>query len=151
MRVSGILMVTILRWDIAMLLGAMTCSACAPCFAQAQSAPSNSGFTIPRQELSRALLQLAHDAGRNVLFAPDLGRGKVSAPVKSAATFEEALREMLAESGLSYRRESDGSITLSAAKRHEPSAPEHPPRTGQASGGVSPENESEIVVTARHR
>ena len=115
MRPFGDSIVSIRPLRLALILSSAICAASLSVGASAADpAPAHSGFTVGRQELGRALLQLARASGRNILFSPDLVRGKTSAGVTSASTFEDALKGILAGSGLTYALESDGSITGNA-------------------------------------
>lgn len=80
-------------------------------FASVQAKP----LDIPAQPLDRALLDLAEATGTRLIYDADMTRGKRSAELAGDYTTSEALRRLLAGSGLRHRINGDGSITLEAA------------------------------------
>lgn len=134
---------------LALLASAM---ALAPLAVQAQSAQT---YNLAAQPMAATLRQLAQTSGRNILFSPDVTRGKISAPVRGAANFDAALRAALAGSGLTYTIEADGSATVVAAK---PAARQAAARTrgGQAAEPKTAADSSddmieELVVYGRNQ
>ena len=55
---------------------------------------------LPAQPLEQTLTTLAQQAGRRLLVAPDLVAGKMAPAVQGSLTVDEALRQVLAGSGL---------------------------------------------------
>jgi len=92
---------------------AVLASAAAPAFAlQASSeAQARTAFNIPSQELGRALQVLSRDTGLQIVFDPGLTRGRTSNAVSGTMTAREALRRMIAGSGVEVR-EVRGVLTL---------------------------------------
>ncbi|MBJ7311893.1 TonB-dependent receptor [Rugamonas sp. CCM 8940] len=93
------------------LLLALALSAPAPTYA----APASIEFSIAAQPLGRALNELARQAGMVLLADARLTQGRVSPPLKGAFSVAEALRQLLAGSGLRAEVRADGSIILTAA------------------------------------
>jgi iron complex outermembrane receptor protein len=60
-------------------------------------------FNVAGQSLGKALTDLASQANINVMFDEPEVKGKRSAPLQMDATLDEALTQMLADTGLSYR------------------------------------------------
>lgn len=117
-----------------LLLGtmvAMPLLSAAPAFAAEARA-----YAIPAQELSAALVELARQSGRNLLFSPDVVKGRRSAAVSGSMSFESALNTMLAGSGLAGTIAADGSVTITAA------------RLAAAAPSTGPDTAEEIVVNA---
>ena len=69
-------------------------------------------FEIPRQSLSSALLAFAEQSELEVLFDTRIAQGKTSPGVRGSYTSEQALRQLLAGSNLSYRYTSARAVTL---------------------------------------
>ncbi|MDC8756367.1 TonB-dependent receptor [Janthinobacterium fluminis] len=81
----------------------------------ALAAPAASvAFSIAAQPLGRALNELARQAGMVVLADARLTAGRQSPPLQGAYSVAEALRQLLAGSGLRAEVRSDGSIILTA-------------------------------------
>tara|TARA_A100001391_G_scaffold184201_1_gene151864 strand:- start:4894 stop:7200 length:2307 start_codon:yes stop_codon:yes gene_type:complete len=70
---------------------------------------------IPTQPLDAALAELAEATGVQLLYDADITRGKQSPALRGDYPATEALQRLLAGSGLRYRRNEDGSLTLEAA------------------------------------
>lgn len=118
-----------------LLIGAMAMTpALLPAAGQAQEAQRS--YTITAQDLGPALVSLAQQSGRNLLFSPDVVKGKKSSPVTGAPSFEAALEQMLAGTGLAGTIAADGSVTITAARLASA-----PPTEG-------PDSAEEIVVNA---
>ncbi|MFC7332313.1 TonB-dependent receptor domain-containing protein [Rhodocista pekingensis] len=123
--------------------------------AQPGPAPAAAAYSIPSQDLSAALLSLASQSGRNILFNPAAVADKRSAPVTRADSFEAALDALLVGTGLVAQVAPDGSGTVtplptgSAPSRPAPKAPP-PAAMGPAAVGLN-EPLEEIVVTAQKR
>ncbi len=73
--------------------------------ARAQVAPveARTRFDIPAQPLSRALIAFSHAAGLQLFLDAGLARGRNAPAVGGNLTNAEALNQLLAGSGLSYR------------------------------------------------
>ena len=72
--------------------------------------------------MSKALAQLAREAGIELLFDDRLVEGLKAKPIHGELSIKEALNQLLGGSGLGYRTGADGVIVLFAAPT--PSAPE---------------------------
>jgi iron complex outermembrane recepter protein len=132
----------------AALLSTCICSlACvvdAPAWAARASATPSATLSLPAQELGDALLAIGRQFGRNVLFDASLVRGLRAPPVEQAATFEVALQQALAGSGLRYSLGVDGSAVIRRAEASL-SAGRRAPGAGVA------DDVNEIVVTANKK
>lgn len=120
----------------ALLLGTLLAApVLLPPIAAAQDAPARA-FTIPAQDLATALVTLARESGRNLLFAPEAVAGKRSAAVRGSTSFDAALAAMLAGTGLIADVAGDGSVTIAAA------------RTVAGGDAAAPQTAADIIVTA---
>ncbi|WP_133490031.1 TonB-dependent siderophore receptor [Alcanivorax sp. 24] len=90
----------------------------------AQAAPLN----LPAQSLDQALLDLADATGVTLIYDTVLTQDKQSPALRGNYSATAALDQLLAGSGLRYRRNDDGSYTLEAApaqssRAHSPARP----------------------------
>src|SRR5215470_9408911 len=79
-------------------------------------------FTVAAQALGLALAQLGRESGREIILSADLVRGRQTAGVRSAASFEQALEALLAGTGLIWRVNEAGTIVIEsqpAQREHE--------------------------------
>lgn len=76
-----------------------------------KSADARVAIAIPAQDLGRALNTLSRDTGLSIVFDPVLTRGRTSNAVTGAMTPREALRRMIAGSGIEAR-EAGGVLSL---------------------------------------
>lgn len=72
-------------------------------------------FDIPAQPLAQALTAFGRRSGLQVAFDPAVVAGKTSKAVTGAMTPEQALRQLLAGSGLAYQFTSPRAVTVSGA------------------------------------
>ncbi|OZI71871.1 TonB-dependent siderophore receptor [Bordetella genomosp. 12] len=100
MRIS----LSALAISIAVMCGTLP----APVQAQAASVP----FSIPAQPLSKALLQLGEQASLQIFFPQDIVDGYTAPAVTGSLPPEEALRRLLAGTGIEFRR-TGNNISLS--------------------------------------
>jgi len=70
-------------------------------------------FDIPAQPLGQALTAFGRQSGLQVAFDPAAAAGKISAAVSGSMTAEQALRQLLGGSGLSYQFTSARAVTVS--------------------------------------
>jgi len=99
-------------------------------------------FDIPAQPLTAALNQFGIQSGSAVLFKADVTGEKVSRPLSGAADPELALASMLDGTGLSYRREGQAFVIVSASD----------PQSGSAAGdGADAGTVQALIVTAQKR
>ncbi|UZK67323.1 TonB-dependent receptor [Sphingomonas sp. M1-B02] len=125
-----------------------------PLGAEAQAAV---GISITRQDMSTALLTFSRQSGRQILFAPELVRGKMANPVNGQRNLDAALAEILRGSGLSFRATSGGGyLILGEARRvtisQEVARPAPAPAPAQdipeaAAEAPQEEESAEIVVS----
>lgn len=123
------------RGAVTALLCAAAGGALAPSAALAgpgRSADVARRFDLPAQPLSQALNQLALRSDREILYSPNLTKGRRSLPLSGTFTAEDALTRLLAGSGLTVRLEGRSFLVLPAPKPLEeidspPSAPVAPP------------------------
>ncbi|MCS6317715.1 MAG: TonB-dependent receptor plug domain-containing protein, partial [Nitrospira sp.] len=118
-------------------------------------------YQIAPQSLNTALRDFALTSGLQVSFPDDVAVGRTSREVAGAYTPEEALSELLAGSGLSFRFTSVDTVTLERAhpsgKSQAPAGEEHQAapaagstRSTASSSGVKPVVVPEIVVKDVH-
>ncbi len=108
MRESGI------GWACVLWLALGVVWAVMPSQAGAQQAEVRT-FAIAPQPLSSALLRFAEQSGLEVLFDARIAQGQSSPGVQGRYTSDQALRQLLAGSGLSYRYVSINTVTLERA------------------------------------
>jgi outer membrane receptor protein involved in Fe transport len=126
----------------ALLAGCATV-AFSPTFALAQSQPQpRVSYDIPAQDLGAALTQFGQQSEREIVFSADLARNKKARPVAGEMTSGEALAMLLADTGLTYRTSSNGSIIVEASD----------PQSGSAAGdGADSGTVQALIVTAQKR
>ncbi len=116
-------------------------------------------FDIKPQPLASALNTLALQSHRQILFTPEVVKGKTTPGVKGTLTVDAALAELLAGTGLSSAKSADGMILVSrpdAKGTSAPSDPSNAPNSTLADPGPTtqtPRAESleEVIVTAQKR
>jgi len=122
--------------------------AIAPACAQARVQP----IAIEAGPLDAALLKLSADTGVLVLVDPALVKGKTAPALKGPMTPDEALGRLLRGTGLTFRRDRDGSyVVVRAQARAEPPPVRspRPPALDQAAVPVG--TIEEVIVTAEKR
>jgi iron complex outermembrane receptor protein len=97
-------------------------------------------FAIPRQSLASALSTFSEQAGRPVLYRPEIASAKVSPGASGALQTEVALNQLLNGTGLSWTRDGDTFLIVKA---------DTGPQSGSAAGGGA-EVEA-LIVTAQKR
>jgi len=99
-------------------------------------------FDIPAQPLTAALNQFGIQSGSAVLFKADVTGAKVSRPLTGPADPEMGLAMMLDGTGLSYRRDGQAFVIVSASD----------PQSGSAAGdGADSGTVQALIVTAQKR
>lgn len=83
--------------------------------AQAYAEDDKRHFDIPAQSLASALQQLANQSGRAMLYAEQSAAGKTSPALRGEFSVEEAVRQLINGSGLTYSIGADGTVTLKPA------------------------------------
>lgn len=104
---------------------------------------STINFDIPSQPLPSALNAYAKQAGIQIFFPSKQIATIPSAPLKGALTGEEALRRLIAGSGLEVAQRSGGTIMLRQARRPTPTAS----ADGAPLSADTAETVEEIIVT----
>jgi outer membrane receptor protein involved in Fe transport len=115
--------------------------------AQAQSTPQIN-YNIPAQDLGKALTDLARQSNREIYFSSDLTRGKRAPAVKGAVSTDQALRQLLAGSGLTYKLAASGAITIERELGNGPNGAE----TASLPGGDAAQSDkgiAEILVVGK--
>lgn len=79
-------------------------------------------FNIAAQPVSQALRAYAQQSGDQIVFYSDIGKGRESAPVEGSFTRQEALRRLLENTGLKYRRVNAKTIAISTDAPARPEA-----------------------------
>ncbi len=139
---------------------AITALPVVPALAAAQPIERRS-YDIPSQELARALEHFGRQSGKAVLFDPARLIGVRSPSLKGSYTPEEALRKLLAGSGLTVHRANAGSYVVDVARPQPPVPPrgrpaaslriDKTPAEPQEIAAIEPEPEAEqaaeITVT----
>jgi iron complex outermembrane receptor protein len=128
-------------------VGALCAAAALPAAAQTRT------YSVPSQPLDAALMQLAREADRSVVFTPDVAAGRRSSAVNAAPSFEAALALMLRGTGLTYRVGSGGVATViraGAAPSARP-APATPRPVSSAPAAPAAGEVAEVVVTVQKR
>jgi len=82
---------------------------------QQSQAGRTASFDIPAQPLAQALTALGQQAGLQIAVSNALVAGKTSTAVSGVMTAEQALRQLLAGTGVAYRFTSANAVTVSAA------------------------------------
>ncbi len=82
---------------------------------QQAQATRTAPYDIPAQPLAQALTALGQQAGLQVVVNNAAVAGKTSAPVKGTMSAEQALQQLLAGTGISYRFTSPNAVTISGA------------------------------------
>lgn len=134
------------RGSALLLLCAVALGMTAPVAVAGARKPTAYRFHMPAQPLSQALNQLAVRSDREILFSPALTRARLSPPLIGVFTPEEALRRLLAGSGLTVRTEGR-SFLIVPGPRPAPSVEESAPAT--PSPATAPLDV--VVVTALRR
>jgi outer membrane receptor protein involved in Fe transport len=99
-------------------------------------------FNIAPQPLASALNQFGAQSDTAVLVRPDLAGSKMTRGVSGAASAEIALNTLLEGTGLTYRREGDTFLIVSASD----------PQSGSAAGdGADQGTVQALIVTAQKR
>jgi Secretin and TonB N terminus short domain len=90
--------------------------------AQESKTPSAYNLTIPAEPLADALNDLAQQSGLQILFSSDLVARLRSAPLKGSVTADEAMRHLLANTGLRFEFVNPHTIAIFAASGSPPGA-----------------------------
>lgn len=131
----------------ALLVGAAV--GCVATLAGPSFASTQSAFSVARQPLGDALLELSRSSGRNILFSPAAVGNRTGQAISNAGSLPMALDQLLAGSGLIWRASADGSITVTQdlpSTLQAPSAGQS--RIGDVNDAVQVDD---VIVTAQKR
>jgi iron complex outermembrane receptor protein len=114
--------------------------------AAAQSQTVN--LNIPAQDLGRALNTFARQSNQQLLYSPDLVRGRRAPALAGSYAPDQALRKLLNDSGISVSRTANGAFVLAAAQPAPGGAqPARPPQQAAPAPAKKGDEEQEIVIT----
>ena len=122
----------------AALLAGSAALALSPGSALAQQ-EGRAAYNIPAQDLGTALTQFGQQSEREIVFSADLTRNRKAPTLVGELTSDQALRLLLADSGLTYRTTPGGSIIV------EPEGGSSP-QSASAGGDIEA-----LIVTAQKR
>ena len=88
-----------------------------PYSVQAEALEPEKSYSIASQDLGSALREFAIASGKDVVFDPILVQGKTAQGLHGELTDEEALRRILAGSGLTFERIDSGAFVIHALER----------------------------------
>jgi outer membrane receptor protein involved in Fe transport len=117
------------------LLASAAIAAAVP--ARAQDAPIIN-YNIPAQDLGKSLTDFARQSNREIYFSSDLTRGKQAPKIRGQLSTDQALQQLLAGSGLTYKLDASGAFTIVRDPGNGKSAPE---------GASFDQNNTAITVT----
>jgi len=109
------------------------------------AAQTSIDWRIERQDLSSALIAFSRQSGRQLLFSPEIVRGKIARPLRGRMEPTRALSALLRGSGLSYREASGGTILIEPARAAQ--APADPAPAG-AQAQPAPQTSGATTETA---
>ncbi|WP_129776897.1 TonB-dependent receptor [Peristeroidobacter soli] len=89
--------------------------------AAAADAQAVTEWDLPEQPLAKSLREIAAQTESNILFDKKLVNAQSAPPLKMKATTEQALKQLLEGTGLTYRHLDDKTVTIQLASA-EPSA-----------------------------
>jgi len=112
-------------------------------------APQTYAFNLPQQSLSAALRDYARISGRQIIFTEDLVAGLSSRPLQGQFSAEEALRQLLAGTGLVIEYSSSGAVMIRREQRAEAPQPAPGVPAGSAAGLVGGPVETVAVTGSR--
>lgn len=81
-----------------------------------RSSPAMERFDIQAQPLSKALRAYAQQTGEQVVFFSEVGKGRKSSLVSGQYTRDQALQELLRNTGLMYQRLNARTVAISATE-----------------------------------
>lgn len=111
----------------------------------AQTSQAKVRLDIPAKNLGVALSDFARQSNQQLLYAPDLVRGKTSTSIDGQFTPEEGLRALLVGTNLHFSTSSSGAFLLSAEGNVNATA------TAAAAGATDDSASQPIIVTAEKR
>jgi len=124
-----------------MLAGAVAILTC-PAATWAQASTEYT-FSLPAQNLAASLRAVSRQTGQSIVASGDLVRGRRAPAITGSLTVEEAVRALLAESGLELRRVGEGLVIVNAGESESQTPAE-------LAGGGPQTGSDTIVVTGSH-
>jgi iron complex outermembrane receptor protein len=129
-----------LLFGTAMVVGTL----CIPMYSMAQAqtqtapapAPAQQAFDIPAQPLAAALDAFARHAGWQVGYPAVLAQGRTSGAVRGRMSPVDALAQLLAGTGLTYRTTGPNTVTLAELPAHSGGATTLPAVTVEGHAGA---------------
>ena len=123
--------------------------------ASAQSLTDRKDFNIQAQALDSALIEFSKIAGIPVIAATDVVANKQAVGIKETGTVENALRDLLAGTGLTYRVAGGSAVTIVAiGSPKDPGSQKSevaPAAGAPQSGTQTPGDLETVTVTAERR
>ena len=119
----------------------LMCGAAVAALAIATGAQAQTRISIAPQPLDTALNELGAQGNQQVLIRSDVATGKMTRGVSDAPSFEVALGELLQGTGLTWRREGETFLIVSATD----------PQPGSAAGDGAEGTVEALIVTAQKR
>lgn len=115
----------------------------------ANAAQTVTDWDLPAQPLADSLRAVAAGSDSNILFDRKLVAGQAARPLKTQASADEALTQLLEGTGLTYRHVDDKTVTIQLAQAQPARTPVRIQRRGTASSDtpVRLGQIEEIVVT----
>src|SRR6185369_12134303 len=126
----------------------------APAASQSTTQSRAVHFSIAPSDLQSALLQLASQADVQVVANAEDTRGLSTKGLSGEFSLQEALTRLLEGSGLQYKLDAGGTITIMrevAAQMHQSAAQDPPGTASFHRAAYEPESLEEIVVTSQKR
>jgi iron complex outermembrane recepter protein len=102
-------------------------------------------ISVQSQDLGDALNQLARQTNVQIVFRPELVRGRQAPALSGNLTTQQALDRMLEGTGLTYRSSGENAYVILAQANQDPQSP------SGADQSASSAQEEEIIVTAQKR
>lgn len=90
--------------------------------ATAANAQAMTDWDLPEQPLAKSLREIAAQTDSNIIFDKKLVNDQSAPPLKMKATTEQALKEVLEGTGLTYRHLDDKTVTIQLASTDPSSA-----------------------------
>ena len=133
------------RTKLSLLMHGAALAALATALPARAAAQTSIDWRIERQDLSSALIAFSRQSGRQLLFSPEIVRGKIARPLRGRMEPTRALSALLRGSGLSYREASGGTILIEPARAAQ--APADPAPAG-AQAQPAPQTSGATTETA---
>jgi outer membrane receptor protein involved in Fe transport len=137
-----------MRSKIAVRLALWSAASLAIQVATATAQTRTVSVNIPAQDLGSSLSDFARQSNQQLLYSPDLVRGRRAQALAGTYAPDQALRKLVGNSGISISRTTNGAFVLAAAQPAPGGAQTaRPPQTATARPQGKETDEEEIVVT----